>query len=43
MRSGADWVLVGELKETDHFENLSVDGKIISKFIVRKCVGVVLD
>jgi hypothetical protein len=31
-----DIVLVGKLKERDHFENLGTDGTVILKLILRK-------
>jgi len=31
--------LVGNLRKRDHFENPSVDGRIILRRIFRKCIG----
>jgi len=35
-RTGAYIILVGKLRERDHFEDLGVDRKIILKWILKK-------
>jgi hypothetical protein len=39
-RRGAYRVLVGNLRERDHFENLGVDGWVIFRWIFRKWGGI---
>jgi len=38
-RKGTYRVLVGNMKERDHLENTGVDGRIISKWILKKWDG----
>jgi hypothetical protein len=35
-RKGGYRLLVGKMRERDNLENLGVDGRIISKYIVKK-------
>jgi hypothetical protein len=38
-RRDAYWVLVGDLRERGHLEDLGIDGRIILKLIFTKCDG----